>query len=258
MEPSSLSEQSIASLCAPTTQATIQRWICLPEVDSTNTHLAQAMKEKPVPTVCVADRQTQGKGRLGRVWESPAHQGVYCSIGLPRPSDSQALQGLTLVVGIAVHKALNAQGIPGTQLKWPNDIWLESKKLGGILVEVIGSTLVIGIGLNIAFEQLPEHATDLKSFWHEQAATKRAPLIAAILDCLLVELETFYTKGLHAYQSIWESLDALQGKHVTVTQNNTAQSGQVLGISSTGALRLQTPEGEVLCQAGDATLGDLG
>ncbi|MDB5846952.1 MAG: biotin--[acetyl-CoA-carboxylase] ligase, partial [Rhodoferax sp.] len=124
----------------------------LPEVDSTSSELMRRLRAgQPEPTLLVAERQTAGRGRMGRGWHSEVGDSLTFSLSLPlAPAD---WSGLSLAVGVGVAESLH----PGLQLKWPNDVWLQGRKLGGILIETAGAGggagaerhVVIGIGLNI-------------------------------------------------------------------------------------------------------------
>ncbi|MFM8865947.1 MAG: biotin--[acetyl-CoA-carboxylase] ligase, partial [Limnohabitans sp.] len=120
----------------------------LPEIDSSNTELLRrARAGRTEPTLLVAERQTAGRGRLGRPWQSAVGDSLTFSLGLPYAP--QQWSGLSLAVGLSLAEALH----PDIGLKWPNDLWLHERKLGGILIEAATSgersQLVVGVGLNI-------------------------------------------------------------------------------------------------------------
>ena len=130
--------------------------------DSTNSQLMQKLKDGVVPekgAVLVAEAQTAGRGRRGKQWFSPFGCNLYFSMYWQLEQGIQAAMGLSLVVGLAVAKVLQQQWQLPVRLKWPNDLYIEHKKLGGILVELAGQThaqcdVVIGLGLNI---RMPDH-----------------------------------------------------------------------------------------------------
>ena len=131
----------------------------VPQLDSTNTALLErARSGHTMPVLLVTEKQTAGRGRMGRQWHNtqPAGGMLAFSLGLPLPACD--LSGLSLVVACSVVNSLDAQQRHGLRIKWPNDLWLGSSKLGGILVEICSQGAqryaVIGVGINIT-EPLP-------------------------------------------------------------------------------------------------------
>ena len=125
-------------------------------LDSTNSYLLREMRERDVHrSVCMAELQTSGKGRRGREWYSPYGQNLYLSLAYSFTSGVAAIEGLSLAVGVVISEALESLGVSGVRLKWPNDILVEDKKLGGILIELGGDAVsncvaIIGVGLNLS------------------------------------------------------------------------------------------------------------
>ena len=115
--------------------------------------------------VCTAEQQTAGRGRRGREWISPFGRNLYVSTVWEFTQGAAALEGLSLAVGVAVAQALKGLGLPEVQLKWPNDIQHEGKKLGGVLLEMVGDAsrqcqVVVGIGVNVAMPGAAANAID--------------------------------------------------------------------------------------------------
>src|SRR5690554_2642957 len=135
----------------------------LDEVDSTNAEVLRQIAEGcgKFP-ISIADCQTAGRGRRGRAWLSPRGENLYLSIGLTFHGGFSVLDGLSLVLGVAVADTLEALGVSGVRLKWPNDIFLPEGKLGGILVELQGELqegvvqVVAGIGINVHMNRADE------------------------------------------------------------------------------------------------------
>jgi BirA family biotin operon repressor/biotin-[acetyl-CoA-carboxylase] ligase len=211
----------------------------LPEIDSSNSELMRrARAGQHEATLLVAERQTAGRGRMGRVWHSQAGDSLTFSIGLPlAPQD---WSGLSLAVGLSLAESLH----PGIRLKWPNDLWLQDRKLGGILVEAASmggrSQVVVGVGLNICprpADGLNTPPAALQELW--PALT--APAALALVACPLIQtLMAFETSGFAPLQSRFAARDALQGRHV---HTSDGQQGLALGVGPGGALRLQTELG---------------
>ncbi|MES2188137.1 MAG: biotin--[acetyl-CoA-carboxylase] ligase [Pseudomonadota bacterium] len=220
----------------------------LPEVDSTNTELMRrARAGRSEPVLLVAERQSAGRGRLGRDWQSgPAAESLTFSLGLPLAP--AAWSGLSLVAGVAVAESLH----PDLGLKWPNDLWWHERKLGGILVETAGAGsggpaeeragryVVIGIGLNItapAAEGLRTPAAGLRELMPGIAAPAvleavAAPLVQAVL--------AFAATGFAPWQARFAARDALRGRAVVLSDGRTGTAGSV---DADGALLLRTAAG---------------
>ena len=210
----------------------------LPEIDSTNTELMRrARAGRTEPTLLVAEQQTAGRGRMGRQWESAPGDSLTFSLGLPlQPAD---WSGLSLAVGLSLAESLH----PSVRIKWPNDLWLDERKLGGILVEAASSAgrsfVVVGVGLNIRprpGDGLRTPPAALHEVWPE--ATVAAALGRVALP-LVQTLLVFGQTGFAPLQSRYAARDVLAGRQVTTSDG---QHGQALGVGPAGALRLQLPD----------------
>lgn len=211
----------------------------LPEIDSSNSELMRRAREgQHESTLLVAERQTAGRGRMGRVWQSQPDDSLTFSLSLSlAPQD---WSGLSLAVGLSLAESLH----PGVQLKWPNDLWFEDRKLGGILVEAASmaghSQVVVGVGLNIR----PREADGLNTppaALNELLPDLTGPACLARVALPLIQaLLTFEREGFAPLQKRFESRDTLKGRRV---HTSDGQVGQALGVGPTGALRLQTDAG---------------
>ena len=213
----------------------------LPEIDSTNTELMRrARAGRTEPTLLVAEQQTAGRGRMGRQWESAPGDSLTFSLGLPlQPAD---WSGLSLAVGLSLAESLH----PSVRIKWPNDLWLDERKLGGILVEAASSAgrsfVVVGVGLNIRprpGDGLRTPPAAMREVWPE--ATAGAALGRVALP-LVQTLLAFAQTGFAPLQARYAARDVLAGREVITSDG---QQGQALGVGPAGALRLQLP-GQVL------------
>ena len=217
--------------------------------------------------VLVADRQSAGRGRRGRQWQSWAGGSLTFSLlwrfarGAPVPA------GLSLVVGLAVARTIEQLGVLGVQLKWPNDVLVNGEKLAGILVELLPTrdrslSAVIGIGINL---QLPldahiEHHTGVTDLARvlEHAPPSRPALLARLLAELQTLLDTYALAGFPALKGAWEQRNAFAELPVRISGERDASDGICLGVDEDGALLLRTSDGVTRILAGDVSLRPLG
>jgi BirA family transcriptional regulator, biotin operon repressor / biotin---[acetyl-CoA-carboxylase] ligase len=209
--------------------------------DSTNERgKALAAAGAPHGTLVTADEQTAGRGRQGRTWTAPPRSAVLMSLVLRDPSEL-----LPLAAAVAVCEALPVQ----TAIKWPNDVWLQGRKLAGILVEgrPQAGWAVLGIGLNVTTDSFPpelaEAATSLRLAGVETAIE---PVITALLGSLDRRLDAPATEILPA----WRERDALRGQPVRWAGGE----GRAAGIDDGGALLVETDGGRVRLDAGEVHL----
>ena len=211
----------------------------LPEIDSSNSELMRrARAGQHEATLLVAERQTAGRGRQGRVWQSQPGDSLTFSISLAL--SPQDWSGLSLAVGLSLAESLH----PDVRLKWPNDLWFEDRKLGGILVEAASmggrSQVVVGVGLNIRprpSEGLSTAPAALSELWPGcTAADALGKLALPLVQALLA----FETTGFAPLQQRFEARDVLKDRRV---HTSDGRQGIALGVSRGGALRLQTELG---------------
>ncbi len=230
--------------------------------DSTNTMLLeQAQQDAPSGTVIVCERQTAGRGRRGRSWLSAPLDSLTFSL-LWRFAEGQPLAGLSLATGVAAARALEALGAPGVQLKWPNDILADGRKLGGILVETLSAgerrAAVIGIGLNIRLSRkiadaLADGASALEAVMPRPPS--RNQLLAGLLDALHLMLNEFERGGFARFAAEWSSRHAHAGRSVRILAEGAEPiMGRCAGIDADGALLLETAAGVRRIVSGDVSL----
>jgi BirA family biotin operon repressor/biotin-[acetyl-CoA-carboxylase] ligase len=215
----------------------------LTTVDSTNNYLLKKI-EYPDNYAVFAEQQTAGRGQFNRTWVSNLGKNIYLSLLWHLSNPINQLAGLTIVIGIAVVKALEAYGLKNIQLKWPNDIIYKGKKLGGILLEsrsVHGKIqkTVIGIGLNLYNPVIPEQVIDetITSIYSLQNfPPHRNRLAALILKSLLQTLTEFEAKGLAYFMMDWQRLDCLAGKLIKILNKSNFIEGIGSGINAQGQL----------------------
>jgi BirA family biotin operon repressor/biotin-[acetyl-CoA-carboxylase] ligase len=220
-------------------------------IDSTNSALSRRASRQDVHRhVLVAEAQTAGRGRRGRAWTAVAGGSITFSLGWRFEQGAGYLSGLTLAVGLAVARALEALGFASIELKWPNDLVHRRAKLGGILVELTGDALgpslaIIGVGLNVrlpaaARRRIGQPVTDLAGIARRRAVD-RNQLLARILRELAVVLEAFAERGFAPLRADWQRRHALQRKPVEVLlPDGRSAHGEVVGVDAEGALVVDT------------------
>ncbi|MGI9134616.1 MAG: biotin--[acetyl-CoA-carboxylase] ligase [Rhodoferax sp.] len=218
----------------------------VPQIDSTNSELMRrARAGQTDPVLLVAERQTAGRGRLGRSWEGAAAPGPGASPGdltfsLGLPLAPQNWSGLSLAVGLALVQSLH----PALCLKWPNDVWWQQRKLAGILIETAGASaqryVVIGVGINLA----PRSADGLRA--PPAALCELLPeldppaLLARLVAPLVDGVQRFAAEGFAPLQAAFAARDALAG---CVVECSDGVVGQARGVDAQGALLVHTATG---------------
>lgn len=221
-------------------------------VDSTSQVLLRrsAEGESIHGLVCLAEKQTAGRGRRGRAWQSPIACNLYFSIGWRIENGVNAIEGLSLAAGVAINTALQEMGLKNIQLKWPNDLLYQGKKLGGILLEINGDAagecdLVLGLGINV--DMPAEASSDIDQAWTDLTRLSadlgveipvRNRLVAQLLVQLFNLLENYESKGFSHYKNAWQELNAHIHQPVVLNMGNKQVRGVVEGVSDGGALRL--------------------
>jgi len=240
----------------------------LDTVDSTNRLLVQrAAADAPHGTCVVAELQTHGRGRRGRLWHGALGGGLTFSLLWRFNQGAGFLSGLSLAVGVALMRALQATGLQDAALKWPNDVLHSYRKLAGILVEVQGDmhgpcAVVIGIGLNVRLpdavkDRIDQAAVDLDSISGSMTPGRNV-LLAQILTHLADVLQQFEREGFSALRAEWVTHHAYHDKMVRLAlPGGVQEEGRVLGVGDDGSLLLQTPAGARRFSAGEISLRGL-
>lgn len=218
----------------------------LPEVDSTNTELMRRARAGHLdPILLVAERQTAGRGRLGRQWFGGDGEGeggplpsLMFSLGLAlRPQD---WSGLSLAVGLSVVESLH----PELQLKWPNDVWFESRKLAGILIETasLGDVryAVMGVGINILPRDGQGLSTQPASLSELLPGTTAPETLARVVEPLVRAIQRFESQGFGPLRAAFHGRDLLYGHTVQCSDGLT---GVARGVDAGGALLVHTESG---------------
>ncbi|WP_048691316.1 bifunctional biotin--[acetyl-CoA-carboxylase] ligase/biotin operon repressor BirA [Catenovulum maritimum] len=215
------------------------------------------------PILATTEKQTQGRGRRGRVWHSPYAQNCYLSLGYRFNAALSELSGLSLVVGLAFAEALSELNFP-VELKWPNDLYLNGKKLGGILVELEGTfdapcDVIIGVGLNVNMplnddgtEQIDQAWTSLSQYKGE--VVDRTHLLLIIIPKLESFLAIFEQQGFTKFAQLWPQYDRYIDQAVNIISAEKVITGIAQGINEQGELLLQTEQGLLNISGGEISL----
>lgn len=212
-----------------------------PEVDSTN-NLLLSTKPKVSGTICLAETQTKGRGRFGREWRSPLAANIYCSQLWEYDKPAATAAGLSLAVGIAITRVLRDYH-DNIQLKWPNDIVVGRKKLGGILIDISGDAngpcyFVIGFGLNVRLPQAIDDATDLFGLTGQMLS--RNQLAAELITSTQLALTEFKQGGFDTFHHQWREYDVMAGKSISLQVGEERHEGIAQGIDNQGCLILES------------------
>ena len=250
-----LKQSTIEALLSPSAKTLLNDLEIHPKIDSTNRYLVNSVEQGcRSGTVCLAEMQTAGRGRLGRQWISPFGRNIYLSLLWRFSGGPGTLSGLSLAAGVAIVRAFKNSGVHEIGLKWPNDIYWRKRKLGGILVEVLGEangpcSAVIGLGINFYIPErsarsIDQDWTDLEHITGDTRPSRNA-MVSGILNELTPIVEGFEKTGLKPYLDEWRKWDCVRGESVTLCAGNSKICGEVLGITDDGLLILRDQQGQV-------------
>lgn len=240
----------------------------LAQVDSTNRYLMQESARGVAHGTCVAAHiQTAGRGRRGRTWLSQLGGSLTFSLLWRFQCGAAGLSGLSLVVGLALVRALHSLGLAEIQLKWPNDLLVQHQgqwhKLGGILIELQGdmegpSAAVIGIGLNLEIasemrQNIDQPVLGLNAL--SAQALDPNVLLGRCLSQLAIHLNQFAEQGFAYFQHEWTAVHAFHQQPVNLLlANGQMVPGQVLGVAEEGSLLVETAAGQQRFNAGEISV----
>ncbi|UAN46251.1 bifunctional biotin--[acetyl-CoA-carboxylase] ligase/biotin operon repressor BirA [Serratia sp. JSRIV001] len=223
-----------------------KRVTVLPVVDSTNQYLLDRLAELTSGDACIAEYQQAGRGRRGRQWVSPFGANLYLSMFWRLEQGPAAAMGLSLVIGIVMAEVLQHLGAEQVRVKWPNDLYLNDRKLAGILVELTGKTgdaaqLVLGAGINMAMRETNASQIDQRWINLQEAGNTidRNELAAKLLNELRNSLRQFEIDGLAPFISRWRQLDNFIDRPVKLLIGEQQIFGIARGIDQQGALLLE-------------------
>lgn len=255
-----LSLETIKSLLCASVIETCKNIDVLMDTDSTNSvAMLRAATGGARGYVCLSEYQRTGRGRRGRQWVSPFGHNIYLSLVWEFDGGASQLEGLSLAVGVVIAQVLQSLGLEGLSLKWPNDILLNKRKLGGILLEMSGDPagicqVVIGIGLNVRMDSVVNIDQSWAAITQQLPDISRNNVVAQLLNALIPMLKTFSQVGFGAYRHDWECFDAYRGQAVRIISTSREQEGIAQGVYDNGALRLISQGQEQAIYGGEVSL----
>ncbi|HTB65691.1 MAG TPA: biotin--[acetyl-CoA-carboxylase] ligase [Steroidobacteraceae bacterium] len=267
-----LSAQAICAGVEPQARARLRRVEVAWQLESTNSTLLARTDLPPGRCdVLLTEVQTAGRGRRGRTWLATPGGTLCLSVGWTFGQMPRDVGSLGLAVGVWVLRALRehlpaaVQARTPLQLKWPNDLQCDARKLGGILIDLRAeaggpSYVVIGMGLNVALDEAARtqitatgtHACDLRSLG--VSPLQRNEIVTSLIQCLIGGLIVFEHEGLKPFREEWQHADALRGRAVSVATVQETTRGVARGIDIDGALLVETPKAVVRFVSGDVSV----
>jgi len=233
------------------------------EIDSTNKYLLESPEiSDRHACVILAEYQTQGRGRRGNSWISPFGSGINLSVSWHFEQPVESLTRLSLAAGSAVVRVLTSMGFDGIGLKWPNDIFFQGKKLGGLLIEMRGETagpcdVVIGLGLNFAFPlgfegKIEQPWIDLVSI--KDSRPSRNHIVAELISEVMLLFDSYVNIKAEDIINEWQQYDCMRGKKAKLKLQGKKIHGLVMGIDNDGALLMSVDNRIQKYTAGEISL----
>jgi BirA family biotin operon repressor/biotin-[acetyl-CoA-carboxylase] ligase len=232
-------------------------------IDSTNLEAMRQARAGAAEGLCIVAReQTQGRGRLDRSWQSPRDAGLYCSVVLRPRLEVSAWPLITLMTALAACDALGKACGLRADIKWPNDIYFNERKLGGILAETVetkkGQAAIVGVGINLKADSLPATVSDLAISVEEATGqgTDSSKVLAELLPALDERYQLLHSPmgREHTIREWCANSSYAIGRQVRVALEHGTFDGTTRGLESDGALRVEVPDGKIrLVRAGDVT-----
>ena len=248
--PDVISEAEIKSLLG--TEWAGRKVVYYDETDSTNNRAKDSGEKNGAHgTLFIADKQNAGKGRSGRAWESPSGKSIYMTILLRPQITPDKAPMLTLIMGLSVAEGIRKVSGAETEIKWPNDIVMNKKKVCGILTEMATEMeyvnyVVIGVGINVNQEYFSEGIKEIATSLYEETGTvyQRSELIAAVLERFEKNYEMFLETGdLSAVRKAYDSILVNRGQEVKVLEPGNEYRAVAEGINKNGELIVRLSDG---------------
>jgi BirA family biotin operon repressor/biotin-[acetyl-CoA-carboxylase] ligase len=256
-----LDRQSIMAALSRRAAGWIRELQIHPVIGSTNTELMTLAARASVEgRVRLAELQVAGRGRRGRSWHSPFAANLAASLGFTARLPVAQLGGLSLVVGLAVLDGLEARGIDGLSLKWPNDVLLAGGKLGGILIEIAntprGFEIVVGIGLNFRIPRIVRAELDqaVATLLDADPRADRNLLAAAVISSVQEFVDEFQQLGFGPFREAFDARHAYHRRFCQIVRGTDVTMGRVEGVDGEGALLLRTDAGLHPYHGGEVSL----
>ncbi len=219
--------------------------LCYPTIDSTNNEAKRLLPLSAGDLLLIAEEQTAGRGRQGKTFYSPAGTGIYFSLVLRSGKALTDTVGITSAAAVAVCRAIEALTDKHPQIKWVNDIYLDGKKIAGILCEAVtdgtqsATAVIIGIGINLTTQEFPADVPNAAAL---NANLDRAALVAGTVN----ELYALAAQGYDGFLDAYRRRFLLTGRRITFVQNGVATAATVLGIDERCGLRVRLDSGEAI------------
>lgn len=240
----------IRSRLSPSTRSWLKDLTVHREIASTNATLIERASLASIDgAVCLAERQSAGRGRRGRGWLSPFARNIAMSVGIAIDRPPTGLGGLSLAIGLATIDAITKVTPCTLELKWPNDVWLDGRKLAGILVEIASSRapvmVVIGVGINVGLSPAERASIDqpIADLTEIDPSVSRNWLASALIDSILDYSRAFVAHGFEPMRDAWQARHALHGRHVKIAIGDRYEEGRVCGVTAEGALLVRDATG---------------
>lgn len=226
--------------------------------DSTNMD-AKLSKNAPDRSVFLAEKQTRGRGRLGREWSSPEGVGIWMSIYLKPQVQIEDISRLTLIAGMAVSRV-----IKNTVIKWPNDILIGGKKLAGILTEMSAEqgnikNVIVGIGINVNTEYFPEELQDKATSLYIETGEKfnREEIICDIVNEFFSMYDIFLREGFSIFSKEYTRKCITLGKEVVIIKNEQKSFAKAIRITQQGELVIEINGKEEIVNSSEVSVRGL-
>lgn len=222
-------------------------------IGSTNDYLKHDNKHKGI-SICLAEQQTEARGRLNRDWYSPFGQNIYMSCLFQFQKEVSELSGLSLVTALAIANTIKSYGVDDSlRVKWPNDIVYANKKISGALIEIQAEThgqaqAIIGMGVNV--NMMADEQAHISQAWTSMRKVlgtyiDRNEFCARLINQLLSYLRQFDREGFAAFIDEWKRMDCLSQQTIALQNMSQKIKGKVVGINEQGHLLLTLPDGSL-------------
>ena len=232
---------------------------------STNADALYYFEQNQQPVIALAEMQTTGRGRRGNSWVSPFAKNIYCTIGMPRSIQAGNLGLLSIITGIALCRALEACGIDGVRVKWPNDLYFRQHKLGGVLIESRPVStdeyyVAIGFGINVMMSAddlaaISQAATSIDMIIN--ASASREGILLGAIERVVTAIDGFDESAIPWLVGEFDNYDALRGQRICATTGEQTVHGINAGINSIGQLQLDGEQGRLTFSAAEISLRSM-
>ncbi len=232
-------------------------------LDSTNQFLLDKTSNQSTYQVCLAEKQDKGRGRRGRSWESPFAKNIQLSVSKTIDCPMNNVSGLSIAIAASLADYLYKIGLHKIAIKWPNDLYVDYKKLAGLLLEIRGEAegpvkVVVGLGLNLDMtgvkpDKIDQPYTDLKTVLPASGLSRNDIASGLVLACINT-IQRYEKHGLSDFIDLWKKFDLYQGEAVTLSSASSVETGIYQGIDEQGNLKLMQDNEMHVYHAGEVSL----